>query len=110
MGVAQQLGNGQLMRTAGQTLTASIAAGGVNRFPPMPSPADQVVTLLAEACQVMADRQVAEAEQIRDRDLIRTGQAGLALPTEIVPQPFPSSLSKMSQSLVLLVREGSISV
>ena len=85
MGVAQQIRNGQLIRTAGQTLSTSIATGGINQFPPVPSPADQVVTLLAEAGQVMADRQVAETKQIGDRHLIRTGQAGLALPTEIVP-------------------------
>ena len=97
MGVAQQIRNGQLMRTAGQTLATAIAAGGINQFPPVPSPADQVVTLLAEAGQVMADRQVAETKQIGDRHLIRTRQACLALTTEIVPQPFPPFVCEMSQ-------------
>ena len=103
MGVAQQIRNGQLIRTAGQTLSTSIATGGINQFPPVPSPADQVVTLLAEAGQVMADRQVAETKQIGDRHLIRTGQAGLALPTEIVPQPFPSFCREMSQRCLLFL-------
>ena len=103
MGVAQQIRNGQLMRTAGQTLSTSIATGGINQFPPVPSPADQVVTLLAEAGQVMADRQVAETKQIGDRNLIRTGQAGLALTTEIVPQPFPFFVREMSQRCLLFL-------
>ena len=103
MGVAQQIRNGQLMRTAGQTLATAIAAGGINQFPPVPSPADQVVTLLAEAGQVMAERQVAETKQIGDWHLIRTGQACLALLTEIVSQPFPSFFRETSQRCLLFL-------
>ena len=110
MGVAQQIRNGQLMRTAGQTLATAIAAGGINQFPPVPSPADQVVTLLAEAGQVMADRQVAEAQQLWNRHLIRTGKAGLALLTQIVSQPFASFLREMSQRSLLFLRERAVSV
>ena len=82
MGVIKQFGDGQLVRTARQASTTGLAGRGIHRFPPVSGPADQVVTLLSETDQVMAEAEVAQTKQLRNRNILRTGQAGLALTTE----------------------------
>ena len=59
MGVSQQVWNRQLVRTAGQAVPTLLAGAGINGFPPVTRSPDEVVTLLAEGDQVMADGQIA---------------------------------------------------
>ena len=89
------------MGTARQTVTAALAGGGIQRFPPVPGAGDQVVTLLAEAAQVMADRQVAQSQQIRNRHLLGAGQTGAALAAVVGAEP-PESLALQALQRCLL--------
>ena len=78
------------MGTARQAVAAARAGGGIHRFPPVAGAGDQVVPLLAEAAQVMADRQVAKSQQIRNRHLLGTGQTGTALAAVVGTEPAES--------------------
>ena len=86
MSVSQQLGDGQLMGAAGQTVAALLAGCSVDGFKPMAGVADQPITLLGKALHAVAHGQVAEPQQLRDRQLLRAGQAGPALAAGLRPQ------------------------
>ena len=81
MGVGEQLWDRQMMWATGKAVPASITGACVMFFPPVASSADQVVTLLAEFEQIVAQHQVAQAQQLRNRHFTRTGEAGPALTT-----------------------------
>ena len=67
---------------------------------------DEVVSLLAEGGHVMTDGQIAQSQQRGDRDVIRAGQAGLALPAEIGSDPLTTMFSQLLQAGLFLGCEG----
>ena len=75
MGIAQKVRNGELMGAPRQAVAALAAGVAIDLLPPVPSTPDQVVSLLAESDQVVANGKIAEAQKIRDRQLLRTREA-----------------------------------
>ena len=101
MGVSQKRGDRQVQRAAGQAVTAAATGLGVDRFPPVAGPVDQVVALLGKGLQTMADGQVAQTQHLGDRHLIGAGQAGAALTTTLGTQARPTSGLQACQGLAL---------
>ena len=99
-----------MMWATRETVPASITGACVDLLPPVASSPDQVVALLAEFDQIVAQHQVAQAQQLRNRHLTRTGQAGLALTTEFGSEPMAPALLQGLDALLLLSVEWSAPV
>ena len=68
-----------MMRATGKALPTAFTGGGVVLFPPVTSTADEVVALLRKFVEPMPHGQIAQPQEFGDRNLVRTGKAGLAL-------------------------------
>ena len=102
MGLRQQLRNWQLVRAAWQAVSAAVALARIDRFPPVPGTADQVVALPGKFHQVMAMGKIAQPQQLWDWNIIGAWQAGTALAAELMPQPTLTLLLKVSENPFLL--------
>ena len=67
------------MGAAGQAVAAAHTGAGIALLPPVAGSADQVVALLGEGLHAVAHGQVAQPQQLRDRNSAGAGQAGPAL-------------------------------
>ena len=74
----------------------------------MPRAADQVVALTCEFDQIVAKGQIAQAQQIGDRYLFRTGKTGSALSASIDAEAVCTLLVKMIQGRPLQCIQGPI--
>ena len=90
------------MRAAGQAVTAAVALARIDRFPPVPGPANQVVALSCEFHQVMAVGKIAQPQQLGDRYVVGAWQAGTALAAELMPQTTLPQLFKLRERPLLL--------
>ena len=108
MGIGQELGDRQTMGATGQAGATGLTGPGIELLPPVTSPADQVVALAGKDLEAMAHRQVAQAQQGRDRHGAGAGQASLALAAEIVAQALPARRQKLVEAGPLLAAEGAI--
>ena len=87
MGLRQQIRNRQLMGTSGKAIPTGLTAFGIDLLPPVASAPNQVVTLFRELLKVMTEPQVAQSQQLRDGNLLRTGETGSALLAKRFPEP-----------------------
>ena len=76
------------MRATGKALPTAFTGGGVVLFPPVTGTADEVVALLRKFGEPMANGQIAQPQEFGDRNLVRTGKAGLALLAMLLAKPF----------------------
>ena len=104
MGVGQQLGDGQVMGAAGQAVAALLAGRSIDLFKPMAGLADQAIALFGKALHAMAHRQVAEPQQLGDRQLLRAGQAGPALAAGLRSKPLLLLLVESLEGPLLQLR------
>ena len=96
------------MGAARQAVAAGLTGLGIDRFPPVASPADQVVPLTGEFHQLVTERQIAKTQQIGDGHRIGTGQAGATLLAELVTQSFSALLIQALDGLAFLGLQGTI--
>lgn len=89
------------MRATGKALPTAFTGGGVVLFPPVTSTADEVVALLRKFGKPMANGQIAQPQEFGDRNLVRTGKAGLALLAMLLAKPFLLPKLCRDQSLLL---------
>ena len=97
-----------MMRATGKALPTAFTGGGVVLFPPVTGTADEVVALLRKFGEPMANGQIAQPQEFGDRNLVRTGKAGLALLAMLLAKPFLLPLFCRDQSLLLGLAEGPI--
>ena len=90
------------MRASRQAVTAAVALACINRLPPVTGPPDQVVALPCEFHQVMTMGKIAQPQKLWDGYIVWTGQAGTALTAQLMSQPTPALLLKMSECPLLL--------
>ena len=102
MGLRQQLRDRQLVRAAWQAVSAAVALARIDRFPPVPGTADQVVALPGKFHQVMAMGKIAQPQQLWDRNIIGAWQAGTALAAELMSQTTLPQLFKLCKRTLLL--------
>ena len=76
-----------MVRTSGKAIPTGLTAFGIDLLPPVASAPNQVVTLFCELLEVMSESKVAQSQQLRDRNLLRTGKTGSALLAKRFPEP-----------------------
>ena len=76
------------MRASGQAFPTAFTGGSILLFPPVAGTADQVVSLLRKCGEPMANGQIAQPQQLGNRNLLRTGEARLTLFALLLPEPF----------------------
>ena len=96
------------MRATGKARPTAFTGGGIVRFPPVASTADEVVALLRKFVEPITHGQIAQPQEFWDRNLIRTGNAGLTLFAMLLAKPFLLPPFCRHQSLLLGLTERGI--
>ena len=87
-----------MMRTAGKAIPTGLTAFGIYLFPPVAIATNQVVTLFCELLEIMGEPQVAQSQQLRDGNLLRTGETGSALMAKRFTEPLLAQKFQTGQS------------
>ena len=96
------------MRATGKTLPTAFTGRGIVLFPPVAGTADQVVALLRKGGEPMAHGQIAQSQQFRNWNLVRTGNARLTLLAMLLAEPFLLLCFCPEQGLLLCLVERTI--
>jgi hypothetical protein len=75
------------MGTAGKAIPTGLTAFSIDLLPPVAGAAYQVVTLFCELLEVMSEPKVAQSQQLRDGNFLRTGETGSALMAKRFTKP-----------------------
>ena len=77
-----------MVRATGKALPTAFTGRSIVLFPPVACTADQVVALLRECSEPMAHGQIAQPQEFGNRNLVRTGEAGLTLLAMLLAEAF----------------------